>query len=78
MRTPRAANLALGDELLLIAVGGVPRDLAGPQSQTHLQVGTAHHHQRQEVDEDDHTHVVPGGTGSGGQGQEVRVRTLGS
>ena len=69
MWTPRAANLALGDELLLIAVGGVPRDLAGPQGQAHHQVGAAHHHQGQEVYEDDQAHVVPGGTGGGGSGR---------
>ena len=79
VRSPRAADLAFGDELLLVAVGGVPRDLAGPQRQAHHQVGTAHHHQGKHVEQDDHTHNVPEGTGVmrselGSQRVRVRVR----
>lgn len=52
-------HLALGSELLLVAVGGVSWDLTGPEVQAHHKVSTAHHQQRQEVDQDGHTHMVP-------------------
>lgn len=50
--------LALGRQLLLVAVRRVSGDLAGPERQPHHQVGTTHHQQRQEVDQHGHTHVV--------------------
>lgn len=54
-----AAYLALGGQLLLVAVRGVSRDLAGPQGQSHHQVGATHHQQGEEVDQDGHAHIVP-------------------
>lgn len=52
-------DLAFGSQLLLITVRWISRDLAGPQSQTHHQVSTAHHQERKEVNQDCYTHVVP-------------------
>lgn len=51
--------LSFSDQLLPIAIGGVSRDLTGPEGHPHHQISTTHHQKRQEVDEDGHTHVVP-------------------
>lgn len=44
------AYLALGRDLLLVAVRRVPRDLAGPQCDSHYSVRIADHQQGEEVD----------------------------
>lgn len=53
------AHLALGRDLLVVTVRGVPRDLAGPQCDTHYSVRIAYHQQGEEVDQHSHTDVVP-------------------
>lgn len=53
------AHLALGRDLLVVTVGGIPRDLAGPQCDPYHSVCIANHQQGQEVDQDGHTDVVP-------------------
>lgn len=55
----KAWDLPLRIELLSIAVRGVARYLAGPQSATHHQIGTAHDQQRQKVDKHNHADMVP-------------------
>lgn len=53
------AHLALSGDLLVVTVGGVPGDLAGPQCDPYDSVGVANHQQGQEVDQHGHTDVVP-------------------
>lgn len=53
------AHLALGRDLLMVTVGGVSRDLAGPQCDPYHSVRIANHQQGQEVDQHGHTDVVP-------------------
>lgn len=50
--------LAFGVQLLLVAVRRVPRDLTGPEGQSHHQISTTHHQQGKEVNQDGHTHLV--------------------
>jgi hypothetical protein len=45
----------------MVTVGGVPGDLAGPQSDSHYGVCIADHQQGEEVNQHRHTDVVPGG-----------------
>lgn len=53
------AHLAFSRDLLVITVRGVPRDLAGPQSDSHYGVRIADHQQGEEVDQHRHANVVP-------------------
>lgn len=53
------AYLALGGNLLVVTVRGVPRDLAGPQGDSHYCVCIANHQQGEEVDQHSYADVVP-------------------
>lgn len=53
------AHFALGRDLLVVSVGRVPRDLAGPQGDSHNSVCIADDQQREEIDQHRNTDVVP-------------------
>ena len=65
------AYLALGRDLLMVTVRGVPRDLAGPQCDSHNSVSIANHQQGEEVDQHSYADVVPATGRMGG----VSLRT---
>lgn len=60
------AHLAFGRDLLMVTVRGVPRDLAGPQCDSHYGVCIANHQQGEEVDQHSYTNVVPATKWMGG------------
>lgn len=60
------AHLALGRDLLVVAVRRVPGDLAGPQRDSHHGVRVADHQQGEEVDQHGHADVVPARKWMGG------------
>lgn len=60
---PGIPHLPLGRHLLVVAVGGVSGDGAGPERAADGSVGAADHQQRQQVQQDRHGKVVPGKNG---------------
>lgn len=55
----------------MVTIRGVPRDLAGPQRDSHHGVRIANHQQGEEVDQHSHANVVPATGGWEGSVSEI-------